>query len=112
MSFADTRRHACLGTLHYISASQDSSCEPWQRRCGECAKGDIDQDLNGNGRYQVEWYAVPCNVGNSKLTYVTVSKSHWIFAFVIGNHRCPATPPACILPERMQACGLTALVAV
>lgn len=64
-----------------------------RHRCGECAKGDIDQDLSGNGRYDVEWYAVPCNVGNSKLSYHTVSKSHWTIAFVIANHRCLTYAP-------------------
>ena len=67
--------------------------EAWYR-CGECAHGDIDQDLNGNGRYDVEWYAVPCNVGDSKLSYKTVSKSHWIWAFVVANHRCLLACPA------------------
>ncbi len=86
-----------------------------RRRCGECQKGDIDQDLNGNGRYDVEWYGVPCNVGDSKLSYVTVSKSQWIFAFVVANHRrgrrrapaprcgpagSRACGPACVCPQR------------
>jgi hypothetical protein len=70
-----------------------------RRRCGECQKGDIDQDLNGNGRYDVEWYGVPCNVGDSKLSYVTVSKSQWIFAFVVANHRHGRRPPVA-LPAR------------
>ncbi|KAK9822508.1 hypothetical protein WJX81_007870 [Elliptochloris bilobata] len=60
-------------------------------RCGECAHGDIDQDLNGDGRYNVDWYAVPCNVGDSKLSYKTITKSHWIWAFVVANHRIPIT---------------------
>ena len=39
---------------------------------------------------------MPCNVGDSKLSYKTVSKSHWIWAFVVANHRCL---PACLAPD-------------
>ena len=37
---------------------------------------------------------MPCNVGDSKLLYKTVSKSHWIWAFVVANHRCLPAGPA------------------
>ena len=69
-------------------SNDEEDVEIMWRRCGECKPGDIDQDLNGNGRYNVQWYAVPCNVGNSTLRYNVVLHTHWILAIVVSNHRC------------------------
>ena len=38
-------------------------------RCPECAHGDIDVNVAGDGRWKARWYAVPCNVGDTKLNY-------------------------------------------
>ena len=54
-------------------------------RCPECAHGSIDQAINGNGRWQVQWYATPCPVGNSNLFFsITVIDQYW-FSLVVSN---------------------------
>lgn len=54
-------------------------------RCPECAHGSIDQAIDGNGRWQVQWYATPCPVGNSNLMYsITVIDYYW-FSLVVSN---------------------------
>ena len=35
----------------------------------ECKYGDLDQQLNGDGRWRIEWFATQCDVGSSKLMY-------------------------------------------
>ena len=59
-------------------------------QCPECHKGDIDQNINGDGRWRVEWFAVPCNVGDSTLRYSRISNlgpEYW--ALVVSNSRVP-----------------------
>ena len=54
-------------------------------RCPECAHGSLDQAIDGNGRWQVQWYATPCPVGNSNLMYsITVIDQYW-FSLVVSN---------------------------
>lgn len=54
-------------------------------RCPECAHGSLDQAIDGNGRWQVQWYATPCPVGNSNLMYsITVVDQYW-FSLVVSN---------------------------
>lgn len=54
-------------------------------RCPECLHGSLDQAINGNGRWQVQWYATPCPVGDSKLMYsITVIDQYW-FSLVVSN---------------------------
>ena len=50
-------------------------------------KGSIDQNINGDGRWNFQWYAVPCNVRNSTIHYGVVSynENHW--AIVVSNTR-------------------------
>ncbi len=57
-------------------------------RCPECAFGDIDINSRGDGRWKVEWYAVPCNVGDSNLRYDIVVSSYYWFSLVVSNTRC------------------------
>lgn len=57
-------------------------------RCPECAFGDIDINKNGDGRWKVEWYAVPCNTGDSSLRYDIVVSSYYWFSLVVSNTRC------------------------
>ncbi|KAA6428967.1 MAG: hypothetical protein FRX49_01077 [Trebouxia sp. A1-2] len=58
-------------------------------RCPECLFGSIDQAINGNGRWQVQWFATPCPVGNSKLMYsITVIDQYW-FSLVVSNTFVP-----------------------
>ncbi len=60
------------------------------RRCPECSFGDIDLNLAGDGRWKVEWHAVPCNVGDSKLKYSIVVSTYYWFSLVVSNTRCAA----------------------
>ena len=60
-------------------------------RCPECANGDIDLNIAGDGRWKAEWYAVPCNVGDSKLNYKIVKSSPYWFSMVVSNHAIPIT---------------------
>ena len=54
-------------------------------RCPECLEGSIDQAINGNGRWQVQWFATPCPVADSKLMYsITVIDQYW-FSLVVSN---------------------------
>ena len=57
-------------------------------RCPECAYGSIDLDKNGDGRWKIEWYPVPCNVGDGKLHYYFGGNPnpYW-FMFAISNTR-------------------------
>eukprot|EP00884_Botryococcus_braunii_P000762 jgi/Botrbrau1/10687/Bobra.139_2s0017.1 len=57
--------------------------------CPECSYGDIDLNLDGNGRWSVEWYAVPCNVGNGTLHYRIIGQNQYWFMFIISNTRVP-----------------------
>lgn len=64
-------------------------------RCPECAKGDLDQATSGDGRWKVEWYAVPCNVGSTPLVYSIVVSSYYWFSMVVSNTRyTPLLPPS------------------
>ena len=59
-------------------------------QCPECNKGSIDQNINGDGRWNVEWFAVPCNVGDGKIKYSRISNlgpEYW--ALVVSNTRVP-----------------------
>ena len=59
-------------------------------QCPECHKGSIDQNINGDGRWNVEWFAVPCNVGDGKIKYSRIDNlgaEYW--ALVVSNTRVP-----------------------
>ena len=47
------------------------------------------QDIDGDGRWRIEWYGVPCNVGNTKLEYTFVVKQYYWFELVVSNTRIP-----------------------
>ncbi len=64
------------------------TCSRAERRCPECAFGDIDMNSRGDGRWKVEWYAVPCNVADSPLRYDIVVSSYYWFSLVVSNTRC------------------------
>lgn len=58
-------------------------------RCPECAPGDIDLNIAGDGRWRVEWVATPCDVGRTKIAYtIPVSDPFWA-SFVISNTAVP-----------------------
>jgi len=68
----------------------DAGGTEWQtalvtNRCPDCLFGSIDQAIDGNGRWQVQWFSTPCPVGNSKLMYsITVIDQYW-FSLVVSN---------------------------
>lgn len=62
-------------------------------RCSECARGALDLATNGNGRWQGEWFAVPCNVGSSKMRYDIVASSYYWFGLVVSNSRYSLCKP-------------------
>ena len=47
------------------------------------------QNIDGDGRWKIEWYGVPCNVGDSKLQYSFTMKDYYFFEFVVSNTRIP-----------------------
>jgi len=93
------KTHSFLSLLSLISASQKKKKkkqDKWYRgfvnnRCPECAHGDIDLNIAGDGRWKARWHAVPCDVGGSKLNYkVVVGSQHW-FSLVVSNTAVPIT---------------------
>lgn len=47
------------------------------------------QNIDGDGRWRIEWYGVPCNVGGTKLQYSFVVKHYYWFELVVSNTRIP-----------------------
>ena len=47
------------------------------------------QNIDGDGRWRIEWYGVPCNVGDTKLEYTFVVKQYYWFELVVSNTRIP-----------------------
>ena len=76
-----------LPTSELTFTSKPSLTEGSNFRCPECSKGDLDQASSGDGRWNVEWYAVPCNVGSSALVYSVVVSSYYWFSLVVSNTR-------------------------
>ena len=66
-------------------AAHAASC-----RCPECAHGSIDMANDGNGRWQGEWFAVPCHTGDTPMHYSIVVSSYYWFSMVISNTRYAA----------------------
>ncbi|CAL5218467.1 g150 [Coccomyxa viridis] len=58
-------------------------------RCPECSHGDLDLNHRGDGRWKIEWYAVPCPVGDTNIRYDIVVSSQYWFSLVISNTRVP-----------------------
>jgi hypothetical protein len=47
------------------------------------------QNIDGDGRWKIEWYGVPCNVGGTKLDYRFKVKQYYWFELVVSNTRIP-----------------------
>ena len=62
-------------------------CPAGHARCPECAYGSLDINANGDGRWGVEWYAVPCPVGDSTMRYDIVVSSYYWFSMIVSNTR-------------------------
>ena len=72
----------CLG----CGCGSDSCSEC---RCPECAPGSLDLAASGNGRWQMQWVPIPCNVGESTFFYHAVSDTSnpYYYAFSVSNTR-------------------------
>ena len=72
-------------SLPHAGILRSGSCS-----CPECSSGDIDLNLNGDGRWKAEWFPAPCQVKNGTFKYVSVgdlSNPYW-FQFSVSNTRC------------------------
>lgn len=57
-------------------------------QCPECNAGDLDlADDNGDGRWDVNWQAIDCPVGNSKLAYLLQGSNSFYIKVGVRNHR-------------------------
>ena len=79
-----------------LSKKKKKKQDKWYRgfvnnRCPECAHGDIDLNIAGDGRWKARWHAVPCDVGGSKLNYKVVVGSQYWFSLVVSNTAVPIT---------------------
>ncbi|KAL3139257.1 hypothetical protein ABBQ32_006023 [Trebouxia sp. C0010 RCD-2024] len=70
--------------------------QQWQyavvtNRCPECAPGSLDLAASGNGRWDMQWVPIPCNVGQSTFFYHTVSdiSNPYYYSFSVSNTRVP-----------------------
>lgn len=43
---------------------------------------------DGNGRWQGDWFAVPCHTGDTPMHYSIVVSSYYWFSMVVSNTRC------------------------
>ncbi|KAK9830390.1 hypothetical protein WJX72_011477 [[Myrmecia] bisecta] len=93
------RSNACGLCLMYRGTSGGIGVTPisskWtygfvDNECPECLEGSIDQNLNGDGRWKIEWYPIPCNIGAGKFYYSMFPGAfqHWAM-FAISNTRVP-----------------------
>lgn len=84
------------GTGEGLGTTPLGTGDRWYRgfvnnRCPECSHGDIDLNIAGDGRWKARWYAVPCNVGNTKLNYKVVVSSPYWFSLVVSNTAVPVS---------------------
>lgn len=61
--------------------------------CPECKPGDLDMAQNGDGRWQINWYPVQCNVTNTPFYYSFQGSNTWYLKMQVSNTRC--VPKAC-----------------
>eukprot|EP00891_Asterochloris_glomerata_P009335 jgi/Astpho2/9335/Aster-x1569 len=80
----------------------------WQRgfvdnRCPECEFGSIDLGMNGDGRWQIEWYPVPCDTGSDpiEVELAGIASNPYYFMFTVSNTRVPVQ--SCTLLSSGQA---------
>ena len=58
--------------------------------CPECLAGSLDQEINGDGRWTIEWYPVQCAVGTTPLVYSFQGSNAYYIKMQISNHRWAA----------------------
>ncbi|KAK9829053.1 hypothetical protein WJX72_003644 [[Myrmecia] bisecta] len=58
--------------------------------CPECEEGSIDLNHDANGRWKVEWFPIPCNVGAGTFHYYIFPGAFMYWAtFTVSNTRVP-----------------------
>ena len=57
--------------------------------CPECQTGDLDIATPGDGRWTIQWHAVPCDVGSSSFQYSFQNSNPWFVKLGITNTRVP-----------------------
>ena len=63
--------------------------------CPECLAGSLDQEINGDGRWTIEWYPVQCAVGTTPLVYSFQGSNAYYIKMQVSNHRwAAASQPA------------------
>ncbi|KAK9808944.1 hypothetical protein WJX72_006738 [[Myrmecia] bisecta] len=91
---------ACGMCLMYRATGTGIGTTPigreWKRgfvnnRCPECLKGSLDNAMQGDGRWGVEWYAVDCLTGGQPLDFQIVVASQYFFNMVVSNAPRPVT---------------------
>lgn len=55
--------------------------------CPECKPGDLDQARAGDGRWQINWYPVQCNVTNTPFWYSFQGSNTWYIKMQVANTR-------------------------
>jgi expansin (peptidoglycan-binding protein) len=56
--------------------------------CPECKTGSLDLAKNGDGRWKINWIAVPCPTKGG-LTYKFQGSQEWYLKMQVGNHKIP-----------------------
>ena len=57
--------------------------------CPECKTGDLDIATSGDGRWTIQWHAVPCDVGATSFQYSFQNSNPWFVKLGITNTRVP-----------------------
>ena len=57
--------------------------------CPECKTGDLDIATSGDGRWTIQWHAVPCDVGSTSFQYSFQNSNPWYVKLGITNTRVP-----------------------
>ena len=66
------------------AAALDHAC-----RCPECEFGSIDLGMNGDGRWKIQWYPVPCDTGSDPVQVELAGNAAnpYYFMFTVSNTR-------------------------
>eukprot|EP00397_Hematodinium_sp_SG-2012_P048331 GEMP01055325.1.p1 GENE.GEMP01055325.1~~GEMP01055325.1.p1 ORF type:complete len:259 (+),score=61.83 GEMP01055325.1:455-1231(+) len=77
-------------------------------RCPECKKGDLDFGAKKDGRWGIEWYAIPCPVGSSKVQYAFEGSNKWYLKLQVRNTLVPVKEVAICQGTQCKALTRTA----
>eukprot|EP00397_Hematodinium_sp_SG-2012_P030216 GEMP01031984.1.p1 GENE.GEMP01031984.1~~GEMP01031984.1.p1 ORF type:complete len:347 (+),score=68.14 GEMP01031984.1:411-1451(+) len=74
--------------------------------CPDCKKGDLDFGAKKDGRWGIEWYAIPCPVGTSNVQYAFEGSNKWYLKVQVRNTLVPVKAVA-ICTQGTQCKALT-----